>query len=243
MKRYNVLLLLSGLLLVTKSLFNEPNVTLVKEAQASIETSSRIPEIYVPAKKYKFKSSKALKYVQYFEKNTQSVIPQLLKENKYERAEYICLALNIYYEVRGSTLKDKIASSYTVFNRMKTRGYDSVCDVIFEPYQYSWTMRKNNLSKLDLKSWKESQLLAYHLLKEDGFQRLSSYFVAEHYLRKELKNNFSWSRSAVHEVLVNEHLYILLPKDRKPEHSLVAVLDESESRMKVLLGSSYKVNL
>ena len=42
-----------------------------------------------------------------------------------------CLALNVYYEARGSNLADKYAVADVVLNRVKDSRYpDSICDVV-----------------------------------------------------------------------------------------------------------------
>lgn len=52
-----------------------------------------------------------------------------------------CLALNIYHEARGELIAGQIAVGHNVLNRVRSPVYpDSVCAVVYQPWQYSWTM-------------------------------------------------------------------------------------------------------
>lgn len=49
-----------------------------------------------------------------------------------------CLAINLYHEARGEMIQDQWAVAMVTLNRAKASGKD-VCDVVFEPHQFSWT--------------------------------------------------------------------------------------------------------
>ena len=51
-----------------------------------------------------------------------------------------CLALNIYHEARGEPLQGQIAVAMVTLNRAK-RQQDRICDEVFKPFQFSWTIR------------------------------------------------------------------------------------------------------
>lgn len=51
-----------------------------------------------------------------------------------------CLAHNIYHEARGEEEIGQIAVAYVTMNRVEHWYFpDSVCDVVWEPGQFSWT--------------------------------------------------------------------------------------------------------
>jgi len=62
----------------------------------------------------------------------------IISEETYP--EHYCMALNIYYEARGSNLADKAAGSDVVLNRVKDSRYpNTVCDVVYQGRQKpSW---------------------------------------------------------------------------------------------------------
>lgn len=50
----------------------------------------------------------------------------------------LCLALNVYHEARGEPVEGQYAVAQVTMNRA---GHEpaKICDVVFEPYQFSWT--------------------------------------------------------------------------------------------------------
>lgn len=50
----------------------------------------------------------------------------------------LCLALNVYHEARGEPIEGQRAVAVVTMNRA---GWDQskICDVVFEPHQFSWT--------------------------------------------------------------------------------------------------------
>ena len=50
-----------------------------------------------------------------------------------------CLAQNIYYEARGESRVGQEAVSHVVVNRSRA-WKRSVCSIVFQPSQFSWTM-------------------------------------------------------------------------------------------------------
>jgi len=56
-------------------------------------------------------------------------------------AAALCLAINLYYEARGShVLGEWYAIAWVVQNRVEAPQYpDTVCAVIRQPHQFSWT--------------------------------------------------------------------------------------------------------
>lgn len=83
-------------------------------------------------------------------------------------AAVLCLAINIYHEARGEPVIDQIAVAAITMNRVKDRDYpDSVCEVVNQPYQFSWTLSKPKIN--DKKSFKRAKRIAaayyYGMLK------------------------------------------------------------------------------
>lgn len=52
---------------------------------------------------------------------------------------YLCLALNSYHEARGESLTGQYAVTHVVRNRAKY-DIDQACKVIYDKYQFSWTI-------------------------------------------------------------------------------------------------------
>ena len=58
----------------------------------------------------------------------------------------LCLALNIFYEARGESLKGQQAVAQVTMNRAEWDP-DKVCSVVFRPYQFSWANPLTTVSR------------------------------------------------------------------------------------------------
>lgn len=103
-----------------------------------------------------------------------------------------CMALNIYYEARGSNLADRAAVANVVLNRVRDDRYpNTVCDVVYQgrtddagnmirnQCQFSWYCdgKSDNPQNVDL--WIDAQMLAYQIIHENKFRGLAE--GATHY--------------------------------------------------------------
>lgn len=53
----------------------------------------------------------------------------------------MCLARNIYHEARGESYLGKLAVAKVTINRTKDPKFpDTICDVVYQPGQFSWTV-------------------------------------------------------------------------------------------------------
>ena len=60
-------------------------------------------------------------------------------EVRYNKQDLFCMAKNIYHEAGSEPTLGKYAVAQVTINRMKSPKYkDTVCSVVFEPYQFSW---------------------------------------------------------------------------------------------------------
>lgn len=103
-----------------------------------------------------------------------------------------CMALNVYYEARGSNLADKYAVSDVVLNRVKdTRYPNTICEVVKQGLQDAdGNMRRNKCQfswycdgKADIPHnedlWKESQIVAWSIITWDKHRGITE--GATHY--------------------------------------------------------------
>lgn len=78
-------------------------------------------------------------------------------------AAVLCLALNIYHEARGEPIDGQIAVAAVTLNRVHDpRWPDNVCDVVYQPHQFSWTLQEHPLPIDE----PEALLLAFQLASE-----------------------------------------------------------------------------
>ncbi len=64
------------------------------------------------------------------------------------------LALNVYHEARNQEQLDQIAVAHVVINRSKSRSLP-IKQVIFQPFQFSWTFQKEDYFPHDTKAFLE----------------------------------------------------------------------------------------
>lgn len=71
--------------------------------------------------------------------------------------EFKCLAYNIYYEAGVEDFIGKIAVAQVSNNRLKTKKYSNMCDVVYAHKQFSWTSNSvKRYKQPDGPLWEES---------------------------------------------------------------------------------------
>ena len=69
-----------------------------------------------------------------------------------------CLIDNVYYEARGESNLGQVLVARTTLNRVQYP--NTICDVVYQPYQFSWTSMKN-LPLPDPRTWQVAANNAY----------------------------------------------------------------------------------
>lgn len=88
-----------------------------------------------------------------------------------------CLAKNVYHEARGEPTRGQLAVALVTLNRTYHDKFpSSVCSVVYEKSQFSWTNKK--LKVRDIKAWERAKDVAYKAIAEyDKFK----HFKATHF--------------------------------------------------------------
>ena len=113
-----------------------------------------------------------------------------------------CMALNVYYEARGSNIADMYGVADVVLNRVEDDRYpDTICDVVRDGYrpgrrdcQFSWYCDGKSDIPRDEESWAKAQSIAWFIVKLGQFRGItegSTHYHA-HYV------NPRWNRSTRH---------------------------------------------
>lgn len=122
-----------------------------------------------------------------------------------------CLAQNIYFEARGESLTGQLAVAYTTLNRVVSDRFpDTVCEVVWQPRQFSWTHDGKSdapkQTKLELKAWEQSNLLssfvihAWPILKFFDPTKGSTYYHSKQVMP-------FWSYHYEPSVVIGEHIF------------------------------------
>lgn len=80
-------------------------------------------------------------------------------------SEISCLAKNLYFEARGEGLRGMLAVGYVTLNRVKDKRFpSSICNVVYQPSQFSWTNYKHAVT--DKKAFEDAYKVATSILYE-----------------------------------------------------------------------------
>lgn len=89
---------------------------------------------------------------------------------EYGNPELICMAENIFYEARNQSDRGMQAVGLVTLNRVKhVRFPDTVCDVVYEPSQFSWTLYNVTIdlhNPIERKAWHKALEIAYAVLNQ-----------------------------------------------------------------------------
>lgn len=90
----------------------------------------------------------------------------------------MCMALNIYWEARSESFEGQHAVAQVTYNRAQ-RDPNKVCDVVFQPKQFSWanplTSRKGKERERLAKQYVPTEEKAWNLAKQIAFHTVSGH--------------------------------------------------------------------
>ena len=118
-----------------------------------------------------------------------------------------CLALNIYHEGRGESLKGQAAIASVTMNRVDSKHYPgTVCEVVWQRKQFSWTLTGDRHHSItDMKSWKQALVIARLFI--DG-ARIAQVGEATHYHADNVKPYWVAENKMIAKV-GNHYFYVL----------------------------------
>lgn len=120
-----------------------------------------------------------------------------------------CLALNAYFEARNSSRDDMIAVSSVVVNRMRSSRYpDTICDVVWQYKQFSWTHdgksdRPNLTHPAEARAWQQAMAVAIGVYigwyndTTSGATHYHAYYV-----------NPYWAPVSLEKIRIGKHYYM-----------------------------------
>lgn len=82
-------------------------------------------------------------------------------------AALTCLALNLYHEARGEGPEGMLAVGVVTLNRVAHPDWpDTVCEVVYQPSQFSWTRGNPPVNEPD--AWRAARIIALELLSGEA---------------------------------------------------------------------------
>lgn len=133
---------------------------------------------------------------------SQGLIPRAVPVQASER-DVNCLAENIYHEARGESVKGQIAVAQVTINRMLHNKHfkSSICGVVYEKAQFSWTLDKPKRIR-DGAKWRQTVALARSVL--DGYHHIPN-FNALYYHTHAV--NPRWNRNKQIIATIGSHVF------------------------------------
>jgi|TARA_B110000977_G_scaffold198290_1_gene282827 spore germination cell wall hydrolase CwlJ-like protein len=141
--------------------------------------------------------------------------------DEISQQQHVCLAMNIYYEARGSSMADQVATADVVLNRVQdTRYPNTICEVVHQgptkeswktgddvpirnKCQFSWWCDGKADNPQDKDEWVNAQMLAYYIIEEGKFRGLTE--GATHYHATYV--NPSWASSLSLVSTIGAHIF------------------------------------
>ena len=76
-----------------------------------------------------------------------------------------CMTANIYHEARGESVKGQYAVAHVTMNRVHHEQFpDTVCEVVFQPKQFSWTHTIDDPRPREYHAWKQARKIAIDVM-------------------------------------------------------------------------------
>lgn len=126
---------------------------------------------------------------------------------KLSDKDFHCLALNIYHEARGESLAGMIAVAQITLNRvdLRYRGQKTVCRVVYDPRQFSWTQHIAKHQKTPTgASWSTATLAAQKAV--EGV-RIAGLEDSLHYHADWIPHP-GWSLKMTLNHVIGQHVYL-----------------------------------
>ena len=116
-----------------------------------------------------------------------------------------CLALNVYFESRGESQVGQEAVAWVTLNRVASGKFpDTICGVVWEDSQFSWTHDGKSDRPKDRAAWATAQAIAGEVLVAYGVDRDptegATFFHADY-------ANPYWTESVEQVVQIDQHIF------------------------------------
>ena len=168
----------------------------------AVPTSSSSEPVYTtPKNKIDFSQGEFLKIGQ------ASELTFILSEARtVSHKEMQCLAKNIYHEARGEGIAGMMGVAQVTLNRADTqyRGKKTLCGVVYDSHQFSWTKDNQKTKKLDKSSWQQSLHITQLVLLGVRIKEIEdSIYFHSHKIKSPI-----WTKNLSVNKKIGQHIYL-----------------------------------
>ena len=122
--------------------------------------------------------------------------------------ETLCMAQALYYEARGEGVRGQEAVAEVILQRSRSSARpDTICGVVYEPYQFSFVTDGSTLQALDESAWKAAYHLAERVVKGELVTSLTRRAQFYH----EVNARPAWAENMVRTAQIGNHVFYRLP--------------------------------
>lgn len=126
--------------------------------------------------------------------------------------EFYCLAQNVYFESRGESDVGQEAVAWVTLNRVFSEEFpNTICDVVWEPGQFSWTNDGKSDTPKNKEAWEKAKYIAEHVLENYHVEldptEGSTYFHAD-YTKPGWRKKFNRVVQIDNHVFYNEEIVV-----------------------------------
>lgn len=115
-----------------------------------------------------------------------------------------CMACNIYHEARNQSIEGQIAVAHVTQNRLaSTKFPDTLCKVVWQHRQFSWTKDGKSDKIYEKRSWYLAQSIALAITESNVFPDVTKGAVFYH--TNEI--NPKWNRNMEKLMVVQDHVF------------------------------------
>ncbi len=130
------------------------------------------------------------------------------------KKEMRCLAQNVYFEARGESADGQLAVALVTMHRVKSRRYpNTICNVVWQRRQFSWTHDGRSDRPTDRRAWKRAQQIAdfivnkYWTLPAQSRDAIDITNGALHYYAPGLANPY-WAKVKIVTREIGGHVFL-----------------------------------
>ena len=130
------------------------------------------------------------------------------------KKELRCLTQNVYFEARGESADGQLAVALVTMHRVKSRRYpNTICNVVWQRRQFSWTHDGRSDRPTDRRAWKRAQLIAdfivnkYWTLPAQSRSAIDITNGALHYYAPGLANPY-WAKVKIVTREIGGHVFL-----------------------------------